>query len=348
MADINKRMFIFLCVVMAVLSTALCFVPFLTAFVTAKETTIHPVVDTYINAYEPNTNYGASYDFAIWYWSPTRKYIAFLKFDLSSIPTEATITRAVFHAHLSRKGGGKTAQVGVHFVSDNTWNEYEITWNNAPSYRIDPTYVNNTVAFEEVWYSWIVTSAVSEALPKRILSFALVSEVESNIDRFSSRESMNKPILQIEYIVPPTYSRIYLDYREPHNFTGVYCTDFVNDTERCILRFKLIMHDAEYTPYMTIVFPNCTMVERDLSVGDVIEIDYENCNATMRYAEYFTLVYYDGPANSVKVNGVEIPEFPTWPLLLLTFIVLSAVIILLKKRPWSGAEFFGGCRWKKT
>lgn len=56
----------------------------------------------------------------------------------------------------------------------------------------------------------------------------------------------------------------------------------------------------------------------------------------------YKIIAYDNAGN-FAVNDkagqyfvyTVIPEFPTWPLLLLMFIVLTAVIILVKKRPWA-------------
>ena len=335
--SVRKNIFRLLCWEIVALTIMQSLIPFLIgAANVTKVIAIHPIADTYVNAYEPNTNYGASKELEIWYWSPTRKYIAFLKFDLSSIPTEASITRAVFHAFLiSKFGVGKTTQAGVHFVSENAWNEYEITWNNIPSYRIVPSYINKTIAFEEVSYSWIVTGDVLEALPKGVFSFALVSEVESDIDSFGSKESANKPSLEIEYVVPDeTPPVVGVPIRTPSGNiepdqqvkVSVSITDAVSGVKNATLLYTV--NDGTIWTTMPMNFNSASGYYE-------ATIPSQPKDTVVKYE----IIAYDNAGNYrfSDNNGqfyvyVVVPEFPSFLILSLFMIATLLVVILYKRK----------------
>jgi len=50
-------------------------------------------------------------------------------------------------------------RIGVYYCSDNSWKEYEITWNNMPKFKDSATSVT-TVENAMTWYNWTVTDDV--------------------------------------------------------------------------------------------------------------------------------------------------------------------------------------------
>ncbi len=205
------------------------------SFTSAQKTiTLNPIADSYVDAGEPNSNYGASSSLDVWPYSAAFikfGYITYLKFDLETIPAGATITSAWLRLYLTW-GLSETAEIGVHFVSDNTWEELKITWNNKPSYYPTPAYVNDTVAIGDEWYEWEITSEVSKSAT--LLSLALVS-TKGGIATFDSREVSHKPTLIVQYTVPdsapPSISDLKINPVEPTVEDEVAVTTKVIDDE---------------------------------------------------------------------------------------------------------------------
>ncbi|WP_158625225.1 CBM96 family carbohydrate-binding protein [Corallococcus terminator] len=92
--------------------------------------TLSPVADAYVTPDAPNSNFGLNTA-----WIVNRQYAeAYLKFDLSSLPANARITSVTFSA-LAYDGYayGGDGNVYTSFVTDDSWLETGITWNNRPA-----------------------------------------------------------------------------------------------------------------------------------------------------------------------------------------------------------------------
>ena len=90
---------------------------------------------------------------------------AWLKFDLSTIPTGASVTSATLKLYAWKASGGDM-ETGVYGSDDDdTWTEDDITWNNQPSFgdtALDTvTLVNGST---KVWYEWDVQSFIESEL----------------------------------------------------------------------------------------------------------------------------------------------------------------------------------------
>lgn len=87
---------------------------------------------------------------------------SWLKFDLSSLPADATILsaslRLVFFAHWG------TQDYEIYRSAHDDWSEGTLTWNTQPAY--DPEVLATVPAFEEdnVWKSWDLTVAATREL----------------------------------------------------------------------------------------------------------------------------------------------------------------------------------------
>lgn len=92
--------------------------------------TLTPVADAYVTPDGPDKNFGLNTA-----WIVNRQYAqAYLKFDLSSLPSNAEITSVSLSA-LAYDGYayGGDGNVYTSFVADDSWTETGITWNNKPA-----------------------------------------------------------------------------------------------------------------------------------------------------------------------------------------------------------------------
>ena len=188
----------------------------LPATATETETLIlNPIADTYISSEDPLSNFGGQerlevsfneYDIAL----------TFLIFDLSKIPEEATITKALLQLYCSWVD--ETHHVEVYYIANNSWQEYELTWLNAPegvTPRIEEKAADTQiVAKDSTWYNWTVTNLVKNVLNTTEQKITLVLQ-ERDIhtgfaevwfepkDQDYSWMEEYIPKLQIEYTLPP-------------------------------------------------------------------------------------------------------------------------------------------------
>jgi hypothetical protein len=144
--------------------------------------------------------------------------VSFLKFDLEPIPDGATIEMATLRLNCHASWGAQPppeVTIGARAVSDtSSWNEGEITWNNAPDYSANLT---DTATGISGWFDWLVTDDVIAALSGRRgsdYSVALTYEEGpgSSGRLFYSKEEpqhLDKhPYLEIVYTPPAAVSQI--------------------------------------------------------------------------------------------------------------------------------------------
>ena len=162
------------------------------------------VADAYVSSASTSTNYGSASELIV-DRSNTQVY---LKFDLSGIPAGATIddVRLTMTAYQGYAYGGD-GNVYIRFVSDDSWTETGITYNNAPAY--DPLWLG-------YWWLWYNTTAVdrvgelsnedlrvaveNEYLGDQIISFHLSSPgYRTNYRTRTYSDSTQRPQLIVTY-----------------------------------------------------------------------------------------------------------------------------------------------------
>jgi hypothetical protein len=163
-----------------------------------------PTADSWVNDDNPGTNYGSdgvlhakvdSWWFILWWVTNLRR--SYLEFDLSGLPSGATIDSATLH--LYRTTGD---QIPSAYQTTDGWTEMGITWNNQPGPGAS---VANGVSEGGGWFKWNITSyAASEFAGDQILSVVLKFTTESGSPKhadFTSREgtSNQRPWLEISY-----------------------------------------------------------------------------------------------------------------------------------------------------
>ncbi len=99
----------------------------------ANTTNITVLNDTYVSIFDPTVNYGNN----LWTYiycdtgCSLEKYGLF-RYNTSAIPLEATIYSAT-HYYYTYGGNNYPKTYSIYNITDRTWNENEVTWNNKPT-----------------------------------------------------------------------------------------------------------------------------------------------------------------------------------------------------------------------
>ena len=151
-----------------------------------------PTDDSYVSHRYPNSSWGTC-PYLIVTRKPFEKRYTFLKFDLSGLPDGANILSAKLYLYGSGNG-----RVTARLVSDDSWNEHTITWNNMPGAgaQLD----SKRIGLPR-WYEWDVTSAVQQEFSgDKVLSVRL--SITRGGGTFNSKEFMwarFRPYLKITH-----------------------------------------------------------------------------------------------------------------------------------------------------
>ena len=107
----------------------------------------------------------------------TPRYRSFLRFNLSSIPSNATVVSAVLHLKLQSLEGGATASIELRRVLA-SWSSATLTWNNQPATTapVASTIVGSTIGADYLWsitglvQGWVSGQYANDGLTLRIVS----------------------------------------------------------------------------------------------------------------------------------------------------------------------------------
>ncbi|MEM2619513.1 MAG: DNRLRE domain-containing protein, partial [Candidatus Hadarchaeales archaeon] len=153
-----------------------------------KTTTLSATAAAAVSQLNPNTNYSGKMRVETYDWLLTRSdWRTYVKFSLSSLPSDAIITKAVLRMYCTQADGGwpsGTITVVCHYVTNDSWSSSGITWNNQPmSTSPNPTsLIADTVAIGggsephsvNSWISWNVLGPAIDAFnTDKVVSFML-------------------------------------------------------------------------------------------------------------------------------------------------------------------------------
>jgi hypothetical protein len=183
----------------------------------STQTSIPAIADAYVDDSNPNTNYGSSLFLYTHNYSEsvaqasagsgTQNEVgpivrSWIKFDLSQIPAQATISSAALRMHTAMWGTRSVNKVSVSVCEDNSWTESGITWNNVPS---EPS-ANSLSALEcnnpDVDYNFDVSHAING---KRSISFVFETVELSKEPAVFNSKDLNPdtgPTLIVDYELP--------------------------------------------------------------------------------------------------------------------------------------------------
>lgn len=177
---------------------------------------IVPSADSYVDNLDPNANHGSSIFLYTHNYSEsvgeagagaddTENMIGpigdtWLKFDLSQIPSHATVNSIVLRMHTAVWGTRTVNMVGVFICDDNSWTESGITWNNAPSPSSTTPLQTIECGDPDIDREFNITNALAGktevSLVLKTVQFAKEPAV------FNSGDLSNGPVLVVDYTLP--------------------------------------------------------------------------------------------------------------------------------------------------
>ncbi len=164
-----------------------------------------PEADAYVHDDFPTTNFG-SLDYLLVKDANTSEYTrnSFVRFPVSTLSENiSTVTLKLKVKAIGGEGAG-SRWVEVRKLSDDSWGESTVTWNNKPSAgSLIATLDAGTV--DETYEIDVTAYVQSEFAGDGVVSFALVQPNNTNrMVSFYSRESNgNEPSLEVEFTAEP-------------------------------------------------------------------------------------------------------------------------------------------------
>ena len=160
--------------------------------------TFIPVADAYITSSTPTTNYGFATTLRADASPDTR---SFLRFNVQGLT--GPVTSAVLRIHAN---SASTAGYQIRAVSDNTWSEGGINYNNAPAMGNLLGAMGSFTAG-----SWTSVDVTTHITGNGLYSFALATNSNTAINFGSHEESANSPQLVIQTqsgpVITSTFTR---------------------------------------------------------------------------------------------------------------------------------------------
>jgi hypothetical protein len=195
----------------------------------SAQVTTYSIADAYVNASSPETNYGSAA--SLYVSANSEQDFTCIKFDLTSIPSDANIVSANLTVYLSGTGGNiywsPADTIGAYYCPDNSWAELGITWSNKPNFNATPTGSWHFGIIDFTGYkSWDVTADVNTALTSGTLTEVLkfAGKTGDGYAVFQSKEGANRPKLEVEYSVTPALSNFYVQFAA-NNVSVIYPSD---------------------------------------------------------------------------------------------------------------------------
>lgn len=160
-----------------------------TGFVYAQTAIHQPIADSYVNSGAPNTNYGNATALTI-ISNPVKT--AYFKYDLS-LYKDLSISKAVLNLKVTN---ATTNTEKIFPVTDTTWTETTITFNNRPVSDLIPV-----TTFRPSRTGTVVVDLTSyiKANAGRVISFTIQAGGTNNLIIASKEAATGKPSLNITY-----------------------------------------------------------------------------------------------------------------------------------------------------
>lgn len=165
------------------------------------QTLLAPTADAYVrDGTYASTNYGTATDLLAKQSTTSYRRISYLKFDLSAVSGTLASAKLRLHARLSGPNAG-TISGAVYPVSNSTWSETTITWNNRPALGASALRTVAVTSTTATWHEWDVTAYLNAELAasRKVVTLALVMQSTANplIVAASRENAANPPELKV-------------------------------------------------------------------------------------------------------------------------------------------------------
>ncbi len=184
------------------------------ASVNAFAQTFYPVADTFVFEDTPTDTYGSTSPLYAAYWGASGDLLAnaLIKFDLSSIPSNATVTGARMYIYVTAFHAiapGYNMMVDI-YETTSSWTEANTNWNNKPSY-IDDRWDSFIIDAANTWWASdtedelipLVQSWVNQSHVNYGVTLTVGESAYNLYAYFSSREATNyRPHLDVTWTTP--------------------------------------------------------------------------------------------------------------------------------------------------
>lgn len=170
---------------------------------------LNPTQDTYVNESSPTSSYGSNQTLAAQFRTLDAREALF-QFDLSGIPQGAQIISASLELYNKSSTNFVAGDAGVYTILS-TWSctttSCTTTWNTKPS-RAQSFEDSINISSTNVYFEWDVRQLVQDWVDRFEVNYGVMVRSEgSGRLFFSSSETLNPPILRIEFnTLPPSPS----------------------------------------------------------------------------------------------------------------------------------------------
>jgi len=174
-----------------IMMAILCLAPCL---VIGQTATLISIADSYVSVDIPTQNFGDEQLVAI---GPYNDILGFIRFNLSSIPSDAIIDFAELRLYATTVNDNESVVISRISTS---WSESGVTWNNRPGGTLPVISSSPPGSFE--WWEINVKPIVDEWISGGEPNYGFHFESNSGLVMVGSREYTKKPELVISYTVP--------------------------------------------------------------------------------------------------------------------------------------------------
>ena len=311
----------------------------------SKAAILSPIEDGYIDTLQPAVNFaGANLEVEYHCIKPqSRQRWSFLLFNLTSIPLNSTIESAELYLYAFESHG--TLRVGAFKSSDTSWNEKDLYWTPARETSVSQTSNNTQQITNVAWYHFSVKSEVQDSLQAEMVTLAIRPDYPQGFEHaaravFYSNDQAgrpNTPRLEVVYSArattdTPRPSRqrtaIILDTDPSRAGVGADVKIFgVLQLDGALLKDQPVI--IEYL-FNISAWKTISTLRTDEDGTFVITWRPEKAGSIQIRARYPGNENYQASESltQLEVEPIEIEQFNSWYLLIITVTVAAAFLLL--------------------
>ncbi|WP_168123337.1 DNRLRE domain-containing protein [Paenibacillus sp. HB172176] len=160
-----------------------------------------PVADAFVrDGTSSDTNFGSETSLLLKNDSVNYNRKSYIKFDFGDYE-ESSTSKAMLRLFVRNTGTAASRTIDVYAVSDNTWDENSITWNNAPQEGTLLGQIPNVSTTAKAEYQFDITDYVNSHMNDKVISILLkvheVGDSQTGVTLFSREFPTEEPLLEI-------------------------------------------------------------------------------------------------------------------------------------------------------